>query len=512
MMYSKKGQYYAALALIVILAFVFRVLENDEIPHGFFCDEADIGNNAYSLATTGKSVHGSSFPVFFTGLNDGKNPVMIYTAIPFVALGGLNEASVRTTAAFYGVLGIIAIFYLAASLFRIEIGLLAALMLAVSPWHFHFSRIGFETIASVTWITASMLFLQLSLKNIRYLWLAAFSLIAAFFSYTAPKLYIAPLLLAFLIINIRDTKHWLKQFYFWRIAIVSILILTLMVYFALQNSYFFSRWHQVYQETTPVLNYMKSYVNHFSLDFLFLTGEIDFEGQYLKRHSVSGVGQLYLFQLPFILFGIVFGLRKYRKETLFVIALTILYPLGTIFTDVKPQACRSLVGMIPFQIFTASGIYFFVMLIRRPAIRIAAIIVCVSLFVASVGHFAKAYAKYPEYSSGYYGWQSGYVEMLQLFREKYDEYDQFLITHRFNEGDALLRFYQTEYPCDKCKVMHNPIIIDSEKRQLFALRDDDIEEAGKLYPDQRFHETDQYRLPDGEVELRIGYFISARDQ
>jgi len=53
-----------------------------------------------------------------------------------------------------------------------------------------------------------------------------------------------------------------------------------------------------------LISIIYSYLNQFSIDFLFTKGDIDFPGQFITRHSIRGIGQLYLFQLPFLVFGL----------------------------------------------------------------------------------------------------------------------------------------------------------------------------------------------------------------
>jgi predicted membrane-bound mannosyltransferase len=53
------------LILILFLAFFFRFYQLGNIPFGFFCDEASVGYNAYSLANTGTDEWGVKWPLFF---------------------------------------------------------------------------------------------------------------------------------------------------------------------------------------------------------------------------------------------------------------------------------------------------------------------------------------------------------------------------------------------------------------------------------------------------------------
>jgi hypothetical protein len=85
-------------------------------------------------------------------------------------------------------------------------------------------------------------------------------------------------------------------------------------------------------------------------------------------------------------------------------------------------------------------------------------------------------------------------------------YDDCLITHRFNSGAGLLSFYKLTIACDKCQQHPNPIVIDTQRKQLFFVRDEDIEDAKKQYPQLTFYEIDVILNPGRSAELKIGYF------
>ncbi|MDD5557596.1 MAG: glycosyltransferase family 39 protein, partial [bacterium] len=143
----RAGALAAILILVLLLAAALRLAGLRDFPQGFFCDEASIGYNAWTVSRTGRDEHGERFPLFFRAFGEYKNPVYIYCAVPAVALLGLDEFSTRLPAALFGILTVWFTFLLFRELFTPREGVLAALMLAVSAWHIHFSRIAFELIS-----------------------------------------------------------------------------------------------------------------------------------------------------------------------------------------------------------------------------------------------------------------------------------------------------------------------------------------------------------------------------
>ena len=133
---------------ILIGAGVLRLAWLAKYPSGFTPDEAAFGYNAYSLLKTGRDEWGTTWwKLFFYNMRsfgDYKLPLYSYLAVPTVAWLGLSELSVRLPGAVLGTMSVIGVYYLAAELFTKRIGILAALLLAISPWHIQLSRGAFE--------------------------------------------------------------------------------------------------------------------------------------------------------------------------------------------------------------------------------------------------------------------------------------------------------------------------------------------------------------------------------
>lgn len=496
------------LFLIVILAATLRIWNISTNPAGFFVDEASQGLEAYSLLTTGKDTHGKSFPIIFKAVGDYRDPVMIYSTIPFIYLFGFNEFAVRITSAIYGILAVVMMYFVGKEYFNQRIGLWSAFLLAISPWHVHFSRVGFQLIASVFWLLVVLYFIHKSFKNMYYFIPAVVSILITFFTYSTTKMYL-PFLLAYHIFTY--PKNWLMLFnkkFILSVILVSIVVGAMIITPLLENGAFFQRWQQVDQQYS-LKEIATSYSNHFSSQFLFITGDADFPNQQVKRHSIHGVGELYWFQLLFLFVAIVTFItsKKERMKLLFWILFLFIYPLGTIFTSLEPQATRSILGVIPFTILTAYGIERIPILFKTELLKKLYYVTFGTVLLLSVFLFTVALRNYSYSGADYWGWQYGYRESVQYASQYQREYDNILITHRFNMGMELLTFYNKIYTCVNCSSSHNPIEIDIQKKQLFVLREDDIKEATHLYPNLYFQNEKNIILPNGNVELFIGKFV-----
>lgn len=496
------------LFLIVILASALRIWNISTNPAGFFVDEASHGLEAHSILTTGKDTNGKVFPVIFKAVGDYRDPVLIYSTIPFVYFFGLNEFSVRITSAVYGILAVIMIYFVGKEYFNERIGLWSALLLAISPWHVLFSRVGFQLIASVFWILFTLYFLHKSFNKMYYYALAAFGLLLSFFSYSTTKMYIPFLVIFHIFTYISQWRELLKKKYVIGVSILLFIITILLLQSSIENGDFFKRWNQVDKQYS-IQEMLESYRNHFSPKFLFITGDAEFPNQQVKRHSIHGLGELYWFQLIFLVTSMIVFIisKKERMKLLFWMLFLYIYPLGTIFTSIEPQASRSILGVIPFTILTAYGIeeiarHLKTRLLKQLYYASFLIIISVTIFLFSI-----ALKNYPLSGADYWGWQYGYKESVKYALEHQQKYQQILITHRFNMGIELLSFYNKKYYCNSCGVILNPIEIDVTKKQLFILRADDIKEAANLYPDLLFNQQSVIKLPNGTPELFIGEFI-----
>lgn len=506
------------LILVIILAFAIRVYRLSDIPSGFFTDEASIGYNAYSVLHYGSDEYGKPFPFFFQAFGEYKSPIQIYFTVPFIALFGLNEFSTRIPSVIFGTLSIFAIYLLSKQLFikykyNSWIALLSSFFLAVSPWHIHFSRIAFEMMPFVLFTILGLYFFLKAKDSLKFLIICVASFSLALYSYFPARIFIPLFGLGIFCVYNKFFRQYKKS------TITSLLLTLLLVPF-IQHSISpsgLSRWQQINifsqppNDETVFQHILNNYANHFSLEFLFTKGDVNMPGQFLTRHSVKGMGELYFFQLPLIIFGFILLVRKkIYKPIILLLLWLILYPIGSMFTvDKSAQATRSIIGVIPFQILSAVGLcYLFILFSRlKKTLNYLFMLSILVIIFASFAYYLNLYfVKYPLYSSGYYGWQYGYLPIMGIFKSQSGNFDELLITHRFNYGEELLKFYNVTYACINCKVMFNPIYIDTTKKQLFAIRQDDINEAQKKYPHLSFNTQQTINLPNKETEFWIGTF------
>lgn len=482
----KQSKFLIALFFILILGFFLRVYQLDKIPSGFFADEASIGYNAYTILTQGKDEYGTSYPIFFQAFGEYKNPIQIYTTVPLIALFGLNEFSVRLTSAILGTLGIFGLYLLVKELFKKTensrlLALFSAIFLAISPWHLHFSRTSLEgQTAFVAFTIFALYFFFNGQKNLFLLplSLALFSL--ALYSYFPARIFIPlfgfGIFLIFFPFFLKNRK----------MTLISFLLLIFLLPFlqALFSPSGWARWQQVNifshppQNQTIAQHIINNYLTHFSLDYLFFRGDIGMSTNFITRHSVSGMGELYLFQLPLILLGVIYAFKKTEKKIFITLAIwTILYPIGSMFTGDQIQATRSIIGVVPFQIFSGASLGY-LLVIKKRVLKFILVMFLAIIIVGSFSKYLQRYFRdYPMYSSGFWGWQYGPREIMRYFLENKKNYDEMFIMGYFNSPEIFIKFYDPKNSClSKCQTgdLKN---LNPARRQLFAIETERLPEV-----------------------------------
>ncbi len=320
---------------ILLVGFLLRVVWLDYYPPGFTPDEASFGYDAYSILKTGKDQWGRTFPLVLESFGDFKSPLYAYLTVPFVALLGLTKTAVRLPNALLGAAAIGVTYLLVKELFKKEkIALLAAAILAISPWHLPLSRGAFEANLTVFFLPLAV---YLFLKKKYPLSGLVFGL--NLFTYHSAKL-ITPLVLVSLIFFYKEKlkKCWST------LAVFGLFLgATIITFLQGANARVVERLI-----SDPTL-FVDSYLTYLSPQFFFSQGPA--EGTY---GMVPGRGVLAWYTLPFlILFLINF---KKQREYFFLAAWILFSPIpAALATGVGYHANRAAVMMPAIQIALAMG-------------------------------------------------------------------------------------------------------------------------------------------------------------
>lgn len=139
----KYGRVLAALLLAVGLA--VRVVGIGSLPYGLNQDEASAGYDAWALLCYGTDRCGNSLPVLLESWGSGQNVLYSYLAMPFIAVFGLTEFSLRLPMALSGFAALVFMWLLAKRIRGERFALTALFFLCLCPWHIMASRWALES-------------------------------------------------------------------------------------------------------------------------------------------------------------------------------------------------------------------------------------------------------------------------------------------------------------------------------------------------------------------------------
>jgi len=451
------------LLLVVILAFFLRVFRITQAPPSLSWDEAAVGYNAYSIWKTGKDEFAQPLPFSFKSFGDYKSPLLIYLTVPFVGLLGLNEFAVRFPSAFFGTLTVLVIYLLTKELFKekkeleignwkLEIGLIAGFLLAISPWHLQFSRVAFEPNLALFFIVLGVwLFLKALKRPIFYL-LSSISYLLSLYSYHSPKLFL-PLFL--LILTFIYRKQIFKKQNFGYLFLT--LILGLILVFPLLKTHlggeagarftgtsiFYDKEEKLRQFNFQLVKDIgRNYFVDYSPQFLFFGNEENL------RNKMKEIGLLYLIEAPFLLIGL-YTLIKQRKEKWAKLLLTwlLLAPIPAMIGIEAPHSLRTL-NMLPALIIViAIAIGKFLGYIRRlgkKKMLFFCFLFSVFCFLNIIYYLYTYHFRYPVYAAK--DWQYGYKQMAQYVETKEDEVEKIIITTSYGQPYIFIQFFQKLEP------------------------------------------------------------------
>lgn len=457
------------LLLIILLAALLRFYKIDKIPPSLTWDEVSLGYNAYSIGQTLRDEHGRWLPYdYFAAFGDYKPPLYIYADVLPVKIFGLNEFSVRFPSALAGILAVLVTYFLVLEMFSSRsLALLASFLLAISPWHTQLSRAAFEANLATFFVILGVFLLFKGLKKPSYLLLAAVSLVASAYTFNSARI-VAPFLLAgFLIIY--WSKIWpVKKWIFLMGAVGIILTAPLLPHLFSKEGRLRFREVNIFTDLNTVkkanermvvdqnawwaniihnrrvsftLLYLQHYFDHFNPDFLFIKGDGN------PKFSLQDIGELYLWEFPFLFAGLYFLLKQKNRAAVFVIfwLLAAIFPAAT--ARETPHALRIEDSLPTWQIIVAFGVLGVGTNIKSKNNllgKLFTLVLSLVIFLNFYYYLHNYYNHYPrEFSSE---WQYGYKEAISYVSEIEKSYDQVVVTEALGRPYAYFLFYKKYSP------------------------------------------------------------------
>ncbi len=450
---------------ILILAAMLRLYNLGSYP-ALNADEAALGYNAYSLLQTGKDEHSNAWPLQFQSFNDFKPGLVVYLVLPMVKLFGLNEWSVRILPALIGIVSVYILFLLAKELSKNKyMPYVAAVLLAVSPWHIHFSRGAWEVNVATFFILLGVLMLFKSLQHSKYLLWSVVPFVLSLYTYHAARIVVPLLVGSFIVINARYFIKNLRTSVF-AAGLAILLCIPLGLSFFQQGGLARASGVALWADTGPAsrvnelrgdytnisglvprifhnkpvlysMQFLSNWSEHFWGEFLFLSGDD------IQRNKVPETGELYLIELVFLLYGLWVLFKSLDKKWLFVLVWLLVAPIPAALTFQSPHALRAENMIVPLELISAFGLVQLVLALKKiyrgrfMKLGTSAIVVLIVWSVALYVHmyYVHMSTEYP-FSSQY-----GVKELVSYLAPIHKNYEHVVITDRYDQPYILFLFY-----------------------------------------------------------------------
>lgn len=468
------------LGFIVFIAFFLRFWQLGQNPPSLTWDEAAWGYNAYALGFDGRDEFGRFLPHdYLESFGDFKPPVYAYLDIIPIKIFGLTEFATRFPSALLGSLTVILTFYLVIAIFKdsekklIDENILAffsALSLAISPWHINLSRAAFEANVSTFFLVLGVYcFVLFTQKKNYYLFFSAVSFVLSLYTFNTARV-VAPLLIIALAIGYRKSllAHK-KQVIFAGFVGLVLLLPTLRFLLSPQANLRF-REVNIFSDVTVVqrvnqeiendgnaswskiihnrrfaytMEYLHHYFDNLNPSFLFIKGDGN------PKFSTQTVGQLYVWDLPFLLIGI-FVLFRLRQGTWWILPVWVLLGIVPAATARETPHALRIETIIPtLQIIVAYGFLYSLIKMKsyKKSLEKPFYVVCIVFLMFNfLYYFHDYYAHYPYDYSG--EWQYGYKQSIAYADSVKGKYNHIYVTESMGRPYIYYLFYTGTKPME----------------------------------------------------------------
>jgi len=393
------------LLLILLFGSFLRLIGLDQLPAGLNQDEASAGYDAFALLNWGVDRNGYPYPVHLVAWGSGQNALYSYLAIPFIALLDLSVFSFRLPAALLGSFSIVLMYAVVRSFSSRNTALVAASLVAISPWHLMMSRWGLEANIFPTLVLMAVACLCYCHRKTVGLYAFAVLLALSFYAYGTAYVFVPWMMFGVGVYLLRyrqvPVRHTLLA---WCVAAgISIPL----VLFILINLY---EWEPLVSSWGSIPRYTGS--NRFAELSVLSSGEKVRQLMENLQHaaailfaryhdgnfynSIEGYGYLYYCSMPFIVIGFgVMAVNWYRQLDSLPFFVILWWFSGALIVcaSLSVNFNRMNIVFYPLIIFAAVGI---AALTEQARSKVPAMMVF-GLFALNAGFFLHFY--FGEYKS-----------------------------------------------------------------------------------------------------------------
>lgn len=343
------------LALILAIAAFMRLYQLDSLPPGLHPDEAANGLDIFKI------LEEKDFQPFYER-NGGRESLFFFLQSIGVSIFGNTIFALRIAPALIGVASVLAVYLWTASWFRRRTALIAALLMAVTPWGVIISRDGFRAgmVALMIPLTLWLFTKAFQTRKNLYFVLAGVSFGAGFYTYIAYRMFPLALLAMGLFVLIWRRK-WLASW--WKklaiAAIATVVVLLPLGWYAVENPDAIAGRPGGVSVFNPDLN--KGDLIGTLTDTTVKTALMfNIHGDENYRHNMGGEPQFNIFVGIMFILGIFVAIARIKRLQYFGLLMVfgaMLLP-AVLTAEGIPHALRSIGSLAPGLVLAAVGTNF----------------------------------------------------------------------------------------------------------------------------------------------------------
>lgn len=406
------------LILILIFAFIIRIIALNEIPPGSSFDEIQVIENASSIAKTGKQIPGTLTGTIGSSSGDIQTGVFSELGSYILAIWsfifGTNWPFIKLPFIMTSLSIIVFVYFIAKKLTDKKCATIAAIIFTINPWSIYLGRTAYESLFSFFfYLFAIYVFINFEGKKILF---SIPALILGFLTYFASKPQFPFIILSGILFNyLSFKKNFRKNIKFLLITTISLISFFIFYTFLFignpsslrlseiksQKSYE-SLVNQKRRESIPsILNYFS--VNKFSEEFreraTAYLGALSPNFLFLEGHTwgpefliISSHGPMYLLDLPLIILGLVaLSRRKPKSLAIILIVISISLIPNAVSLSARNYILRDGLLFPMLAILSSSGIWIIKTSNIRKNIKFSILAIIFFLYLLSFVNFVNQY-------------------------------------------------------------------------------------------------------------------------
>lgn len=457
------------LIIFILLASLFvRVFRLELAPSRLTHDEMSIGYNAFSILKTGRDEWGRSFPLTFEAFGDQKLPGYIYATVPFIGVFGLSVLALKLPSILAGIVIVYLGYALTLKTTKSHVaGLATAVILALSPWSIHLSRMALESNLALAAFAGGFWFLLSLFESKKPWWhlaLAGILFAVAGYTYVAFRLTIVLLLLLITVMSLRQKQWWQKIALVWITLIVVMMpilpqilgksgtarfsqisifkdggveakVLEQQNFCFMQNpvllpklcKVFFNKYYYLGEKLT------KNYIGFLLPSFLFIDGD---KLEYLNDPDFA---EFFIILLPFYFWGLFKLIKTKTPQSKLLIGAYLITPVASALAG-EPQIVRGSGLLIFVALLAGLGFSDVMSQIKQLRWQIIGITAVTGIFACFAGQYFLSYQYIYSARSENYFYQLD-KRTVSFLNQVDKDFDTIYITNHFPDAHILLAFY-----------------------------------------------------------------------